>query len=171
MFSKADIEKYFTGEKSESLLFLCIGIAAIVTAVIIFFVLKTNFYKGAAVPLLLIGLLLGIVGFTVYKRSDADRIRNVYAYDANPSELRIKELPRMQTVMKNFVIYRWVEIVLAAAGAVLFFYYRNNEAHTFWKGFGLAMAVMALIALTADFFAEKRGQVYTNGLREFVSNL
>lgn len=168
MFIKTDIEKYFTAEKSESLLFLIIGIAGIITAVVFFFFLKTSFYKGAAIPLLLIGLLLGIVGFTVYKRSDGDRIRNVYAYGANPSELKIKELPRMQTVMQNFVIYRWVEIVLAATGIVLFLYFRNNEMQTFWKGFGLALAVMALIALTADYFAEARGKIYIKGLEEFT---
>lgn len=171
MFTKTDIEKYFTAEKSESLLFLIIGIAGIIAAVVFFFFLKTNFYRGAAIPLLLIGLLLGIVGFTVYKRSDADRIRNVYAYDANPSELRLKELPRMQTVMKNFAVYRWVEIVLAVTGIMLFFYFRNNEAQAFWKGFGLTLAVMALIALTADYFAEARGKVYLNGLQAFIESV
>lgn len=168
MFTKTDIEKYFTAEKSESLLFVVIGAAGIVTAIIFFFFLKTSFYKGAALPLLLIGLLLGIVGFTVYKRSDADRTRNTYAYDMNPQDLKIKELPRMQTVMKNFVIYRWVEIVLAATGIVLFVYFRNNETQIFWKGFGLALAIMALVALTADYFAEARGKVYVKGLKEFT---
>jgi uncharacterized membrane protein len=170
MFTKTDIEKYFIAEKSESLLFLLIGIAGIVTSVVFFFFLKTNFYKGAAIPLLLIGLLLGIVGFTVYNRSDADRKRNVYAYDANPSELKLKELPRMQTVMQNFVIYRWVEIVLAAAGIALFFYFRNNEMQTFWKGFGAALAIMAILALTADYFAEARGKVYIKGLTAFTES-
>lgn len=171
MFSKADIEKYFTGEKSESLLFICIGIAGIAAAVIFFFVLKTNFYKGAAVPLILIGLLLGIVGFTVYKRSDADRIRVAYAYDMNPQDLKQKELTRMQTVMKNFVIYRWVEIVLAIAGVALFLYFRNNITQLFWKGFGLTLAIMALLALTADYFAEARGKIYTKGLQEFTAKM
>lgn len=169
MFTKTDIEKYFTGEKSESLLFLSIGIAAVIAAVIFFFVLKTNFYKGAAIPLLLIGLMMGIVGFTVYKRSDADRKRNTYAYDMNPQELKTKELPRMQTVMKNFVVLRWVEILLAITGIILFVYFRNNETQTFWKGLGLALAVMALIGLTADSFAEKRGHQYIDGLKEFVN--
>lgn len=168
MFTKTDIEKYFTAEKSESLLFMIIGITGIVTAFVFFFLLKTSFYKGAALPLLLIGLLLGIVGFTVYKRSDADRIRNVYAYDANPSELKMKEFPRMQTVMKNFVIYRWIEIVLAVTGIALFIYFRNDETQTFWKGFGLALAIMALVALTADYFAEARGKKYIKGLQEFT---
>ncbi len=59
MFTKADIEKYFTGEKQESLLFLFIGIAGIIAAIVFFFFLKTSFYKGAAIPLLLIGLITG----------------------------------------------------------------------------------------------------------------
>ena len=120
MFTKSDIEAYFTGEKQESLLFLFIGIAGISTAIIFFFLLKTSFYLGAAIPLLVIGLLLGIVGYTIYKRSDDDRKRNVYAYDMNPSALKEKELPRMKKVMKNFVIYRWVEIFLFLLGTGLY---------------------------------------------------
>ncbi len=171
MFTKTDIEKYFTAEKSESIVFLSIGIAGVLAAIIFFFVIKTNFYKGAAIPLLLFGLLMGVVGFTIYKRSDADRIRNTYAYDMNPQDLKAKEMPRMQTVMKNFIIYRWLEIVLAVTGIVLFVYFRNNAAQTFWKGLGLSLTIMAIIALTADYFAEKRGRVYTNGLSEFISKM
>jgi len=169
MFSKTDIEKYFNAEKSESLLFILVGAAGIIAAVSFFFFLKTNFFKGAAVPSLLIGLLLGVVGFTVYKRSDADRIRNVYAYDLNPSELKQKEIPRMQTVMKNFVVYRWVEIILATAGVVLVLYFKSNPEMQFWKGLGLSLAIMALIALSADYFAEKRGDMYLQGLISFFN--
>jgi drug/metabolite transporter (DMT)-like permease len=169
MFNKTDIEKYFNAEKSESLLFLLVGIAAILAAASFFLFIKTNFYKGAAVPLLLVGLLLGVVGFTVYKRSDADRVRNVYAYDLNPSELKQKEIPRMQTVMKNFVLYRWVEIALVITGVVLFFYFKNNIDQQFWKGFGLSLAIMAFVALSADYFAEKRGDIYLQGLITYLN--
>jgi ABC-type xylose transport system permease subunit len=171
MFSKADIEKYFTAEKQESLLFVGVGIAALVLAVVFYFVCKTPFYKGAALPLLIVGLLLGVVGFTVYKRSDSDRTRNVYAYDMNPGELKTKELPRMVTVMKNFVIYRYTEILLAIAGIFLFFYFRNTADRQFWCGLGCTLAIMALVALAADYFAEKRGKTYINGLQEFVNQL
>jgi uncharacterized membrane protein YbhN (UPF0104 family) len=169
MFNKADIEKYFNAEKSESLLFLGIGVVGIIAAIIFFFVLKTSFYKGAAIPLILVGLLLGVVGFTVYKRSDGDRVRNVYAYDMNPGELKQKEIPRMKAVMKNFVVYRYVEIILVLMGIGLFFYFKNNEAQQLWKGFGLALTIMALLALAADYFAEKRGHIYMNGLESFVN--
>jgi ABC-type xylose transport system permease subunit len=168
MFTKTNIEAYFTAEKQESLLFLGVGIVAVIAGIIFFTVLKTPFYRGAAIPLVLLGLLLGIVGFTVYKRSDGDRIRNVYAYDMNPGELKDKEIPRMVTVMKSFVVYRYTEILLAIAGLVLFVYFRNNEAQQFWKGFGCTLAIMALTALGADYFAEKRGKTYINGLKGYV---
>ena len=106
MFTKSDIEKYFTAEKSESLLFVIIGFAAIIAAVIFFFFLKTNFYKGLSVPILLIAFIQISVGYTVYKRSDSDRKRNTYAYDLNPGELSNKEIPRMLAVEKNIIVYR-----------------------------------------------------------------
>lgn len=169
MFTKSDIEKYFNAEKAESLLFLGIGIAGFIAAIVFLFVIKTNFYKGAALPLALVGLLLGIVGYTVYTRSDADRIRNVYAYDMNPAELKEKEIPRMEVVMKNFVIYRYTEIALAILGIVLFIYFRTNAEKQFWAGLGIGLFCMAVLALGADYFAEKRGHVYLNGLKAFVN--
>ena len=132
------------------------------------FFFKRDFYTGAAIPFLLVGLLLGSVGYTVYRKSDNDRARNVYAYDMNPTELRDKEMPRMKTVMKNFVIYRWVEIFLFAAGAGLYIYFIRDFKNDFWRGLGLALAVMAILALAADFFAEKRGRVYIKGIESFV---
>ncbi len=169
MFIKTDIEKYFTAEKQESLLFMLIGIAGIIAALILFFFLKTNFYKGAAIPLLLVGLLLGVVGYTVYKRSDGDRKRNVYVYDMNPSELKDKELPRMKTVMKNFVTYRYTEIFLLIVGVGLYVYFIKDFKNDFWRGFGLALALMALLALVADYFAESRGKIYTKGIESFIN--
>jgi len=169
MLTKEAIEKYFLAEKAESWVFMAIGISGILLAIIAFYFLKTSFYKGAAMPLLLIGLLLGIVGFTVYKRSDEDRIKNVYALSMNPGELKEKELPRMEVVMKNFVVYRYVEIAFSILGIALFFYFNNNQAQSFWKGVGIALAIMALLALTADFFAEKRGHVYVDQLKGFIN--
>jgi len=171
MFEKTDIEKYFNGEKAESWVFMTIGFAGIILAIILFLFLKTNLYKGMAIPLATVGLLMGVVGFTVYKRSDDQRIENVYAYGMNPSLLKNKEIPRMKTVMKSFVIYRWVEIILFLVGAGLYIYFIRDFRQDFWRGFGFALALMALVALAADYFAEKRGHVYLNGLESFTSKI
>lgn len=169
MFTKADIEKYFNAEKNESLLFIILGITAIVLALVFFFYLKTNWHKGFAIPFLIIGLLQLVVGYSVYNRSDEYRKRNVYAYDMNPDELKEKELPRMQVVMKNFIIYRYSEIALALIGFSLLFYFKDNPDKIFWKGFGTALTIMALLTLSVNFFAEKRGNIYTERIKSFVN--
>jgi len=171
MFTKADIEKYFMAEKQAGMFFMVIGVIALLLAIAFFFFLKTGFYKGAAIPLLLIGLIELAVGFTVYKRSDADRIRNVYAYDMNPGQLQNQELPRMKTVNRNFIIYRWVEIVLVVCGLALIYFFRSNPTQAFWFGIGLTLSIQAIIMLVADQAAETRAKLYTKGMEQFIGKL
>lgn len=168
MFTKQDIERYFIAEKQESLVFLIIGCLAIVLALVAWFYGRTSFFRGAAIPLLLVGLIQGIVGFTVYRRSDDDRVRNVYALDMNPGQLRTEELPRMEKVNKNFDIYFGIEVALAFIGVGLVIYFRRKPDLVFWYGFGVALALQAVIMLTADYFAEKRADKYTAGIIDFL---
>ncbi|MFT3932508.1 MAG: hypothetical protein QM726_02740 [Chitinophagaceae bacterium] len=168
MFTKQDIEKYFLAEKQLGLIFVIVGAVAVVLAVIFLLALKTNFYKGAAIPLIVLGLLQLIAGFTVYKRSDEDRIRNVYAYDMNPGQLKSEELPRIQNVVKKFAAIKWVEIILMVAGVFLLLYFRSDETKAFWVGLGITLALMTTITFIADYTAEKRAVLYKNGLESFL---
>ncbi len=166
------IYKYFIAEKQESLLFLIIGIVAILLAVICWFFIKTNpsFFKGAAIPLVAIGIIQSVVGFTIYNRSDKQKADVAYNIGMEPvAFVKQKELPRMKTVMKNFVIYRWVEIAFILTGLVLVFIFRTNPDKTFWYGFGVALTIQAMLMLGADYFAEKRGEVYINKLEQFIA--
>ena len=166
------IYKYFIAEKQESLLFLIIGIAAILLAVIFWFFIKTNpsFFKGAAIPLLAIGIIQSVVGYTVYARSDKQRTDIAYNVGVEPvSYVKNVELPRMKKVMKNFIIYRWVEIAFIFTGIVLVFLFRSNPDKTFWYGFGITLSIQAVIMLGADYFAEKRGEVYKNQLENVMN--
>ncbi len=166
MFSKADIEKYFNAEKSGSRVFITIGIIGILLAIVFF--LKTDLHKGMAVPLTSVSFVLIVIGYTVYSRSDRQKMENLNAFEINPALLKDKELPRMKKVMKNFVLVRWVEIFLFLAGAVIYIYFIRDFHHDFWRGFGFALAIMALLTLAVDYFAEKRGNIYTKGLESFL---
>lgn len=168
MFTKADIEKYFIAEKQESLVFMIIGAAAFIIALIGIFVWKIQCWKGASIPLIVIALIQIVVGHTVYARSDKQRIDMVYAFDMNPDKLKNEELPRMQVVNRNFIIYRWVEIALLIAGAVLAFMYKGNADKQFWFGLGIALALQAAIMLGADYFAEQRALNYTKGIEALL---
>lgn len=168
MLTKTDIEKYFMAEKQVGLIFFIIGIIAVVLAIVFFLVFRTNFYKGAAIPLLLVGLIELIVGFTIFRRSDGDRVRNVYAYDMNPQELKEKELPRMHKVTGSFAIYKWAEIAFIITGIALIIIYRTRPDKVFWFGLGIALVIQSLLMLGADYFAERRAKEYTLKLEAFA---
>ena len=175
MFPQKDfsfIYKYFIAEKQESLLFLIIGIAAILLAVVFWFFIKSNpsFFKGAAIPLLAIGLIQMVVGYTVYSRTDKQKKDIAYNIGIEPvSFVKQTELPRMEKVMTNFVIYRWVEIAFIITGLVLIFLFKSNPDKSFWYGLGIGLAIQALIMLGADYFAERRGKVYTEELKKIIA--
>lgn len=168
MFNKADIEKYFSAEKSFSGFFMIIAAAAIVLAIILFFAGKSNAFKGAAIVLIIMSIIQLAASYTVYKRSDGDRKRLTYAYDMNPPVLKNTELPRMEKVEKTFTILLIGEVVLLLAGVGLFLYFRDNEQLAFWKGFGLALAIEAAVMLGADLYARGNATKYINGLKAYA---
>jgi hypothetical protein len=176
MFEQKDfnfIYKYFIAEKQESLLFLIVGIMAIVLAVVFWFFIKSNpnFFKGAAIPLLAIGLIQIIVGYSVYSRTDKQKANIAYNIGMEPvAYVKQTEQPRMKIVMKNFIIYRWIEIAFIITGIILIFLYRSNPDKSVWYGFGIALTIQAIIMLGADYFAEKRGEIYAAELEKIVSN-
>ncbi|HTQ64735.1 MAG TPA: hypothetical protein VMI12_08050 [Puia sp.] len=170
MFTKTDIEKYFIAEKTGSMIFLIIGIIAILLSLIFYFLLKTNFYKGAAIPLLIVGVIQAIAGYTVYARSDEQRISNVYAYDMNPDRLKTEELPRIKEVNKRFVLYRWIEIALIITGIALILVYKTSIPKNFWFGLGITLLIQAIVILFADYFAEQRAKIYQQQLESFFTS-
>lgn len=168
MFTKADIERYFIAEKSASLLYIIIGAAAIILAVLFYFYLKTSWHKGAAVPLLMIGIVHLVASIIVYRKCDDDRKRNAYAYDMNIGELKNKELPRMEKVNRNFTVLRYIEIALMIAGLVLFYSFNTNYSRQFWAGFGIALVIEAAMTFGAGYTAQLRAKEYTKGLSDYV---
>lgn len=167
------IHKYFVAEKQESLLFLVVGITAIALSMVFFFFMKTapSFFRGAAIPLVLVGIIQLVVGYTVFARSDKQRIDIAYNMGIEPLKFtKSKELPRMEAVMKNFVIYRWTEITLIIAGLVLFFLFRGNPDRSFWYGLGFTLSIQATLMLCTDHFAEKRGEAYTKELQNLITD-
>jgi hypothetical protein len=159
------VVKYFNGEKAESYIFILIGVIAFTMALYFFFALKTSFWKGAAIPFIIVALLEFMVGYTIVTRSSKDSIRVQTFITNEPQKIETDEIPRMEKVLSNFVIYRYVEIALILLGIVLI--YRSMN-YTFWRGIGLGLFIQASIVLSLDFFAERRGYHYMLYLQEFV---
>lgn len=163
-----NIVKYFHGEKSESYIFILMGVIAFAVALYFIFVLKTSFWKGVAIPFIVVSSLEFIVGYTIVTRSPKDILRVEKFVSKEPQKIKTVEIPRMEKVMSNFILYRYVEIVLIILGVFLMYSSMNDNL---WKGIGLGLFIQASMVLCLDFFAEKRGFVYLEYLKELAKNL
>lgn len=146
---------YFTAEKQESLLFMLVGAVAI--AVSVWLWLRGGPYKGMLYPLAAIAAIQITVGSTVYFRTDAQVAALKVQYESDPAAFAAEETQRMQAVVRNFVIYRWIEIGLLAAGILLMLGLRHNAL---WHAVGIGLTIQSAIMLFLDFFAERRADEY-----------
>lgn len=159
------IESYFRAEKNESIIFVAVGILMIIFSVYIFAVHKSNFTTGLIFPLTIIALLQISVGSTIYLRSPKDNNRVQHFISNDIQKIKTSELPRMEIVAKNFVIYRNVEILLILGGMFCMYYFKNNSL---LKGIGVGLFAQSSFTLLLDFFAEKRAHEYLEILKVIV---
>ncbi len=156
------IIKYFNSEKHESVFFVLAGVIAILFSIYFFTKVKLPFYNGVSVALLAIAALQVTVGFSVYFRSPHDIIRVENFVKSDKSKIQTDEIPRMNIVMKKFILYRRIEILLLVLGLILYFYF-NKE--TMMKGLGIGLFIQSALMLFLDYFAEKRGLEYLEYLK------
>jgi hypothetical protein len=156
------VSKYFNAEKSESLLFVVVGIVALLLSAYFLVKMKQPFYNGMAYPFIVVALIQLTVGSSVYFRSPLDIARVNQMMQTETAKIQTEEIPRMEIVMKKFVLYRWVEIALVIVGIALCLYF---QPMTLWKGIGLGLAIQSSFMLLLDYFAESRGKVYLDYLQ------
>ncbi|MCE2786897.1 MAG: hypothetical protein LW692_02875 [Sphingobacteriales bacterium] len=156
------ITKYFNAEKYEGVLFVLTGVLAIAIATYSLTKIKVPFYNGLAYPLIAVAIIQIVVGSAVYFRSPQDIKRMDNFIKTDKAAVKTIEIPRMQLVMRNFVLYRWIELALLLAGLSLVI---GIQTMNLWKGIGCGLSVQAGLMLLLDFFAESRGKVYLNYLQ------
>src|SRR5260221_8084042 len=120
------LQGYFAAEKGESLFFMGVGLAALVATALLW---KTGSdYRGMGYPLVAIGLIQIAVGGGVFFRTDRQVTALTEKLRAAPAALEAEEVARMEPVMRNFRIYKTVEIATIAGGIALTFLFRDRAA-------------------------------------------
>lgn len=155
------VTSYFDAERAESVLFIAIGALALVASAYFLFFRRQRFWRGLALPLAAVALIQLTVGTTVFLRSPEDDARVHAALQSDRAHIAAIEIPRMQVVARNFVVYRWVEIGLLLAGVAAFFAARSSSL---LRGAGIGLALQAGLMLALDLFAERRADVYLRWL-------
>lgn len=155
---KLQIQSYFFAEKWEGLVFVLVGIAAIALSLWLW----RGPYRGMGVPLVLVALIQIAVGGSVFLRSDKQEAQVISLLESDIPALKAQEIPRMEVVMKNFRIYKFVELCVFAVGVALTFAFAQKN---FAYSAGIGCIAQGAFMLVLDLFAEHRGESYLQALR------
>jgi len=153
---------YFLAEKFESLLFMAVGGLSVAVAVWLW--LNGHRLKAMAFPLVAIALIQLVVGASVYFRTDAQLAQLSQQSLTAPAEFKQAETSRMQVVMKNFTLYKWIEVILLVVGVLLIV---SLQRHDVAVAIGGGLVLQSAFMLFLDLFAAARGQDYMRALIAF----
>lgn len=155
-----NMSSYFVAEKQESVIFIAVGLLAIGLSIWLW--MNGHRLKSMAYPLVVIALMQIVVGASVYVRTHSQLSTLSAQLQVNPAAFKAEESTRMETVMKNFSIYKAVEMLLLIVGVgMIAFLQRYDMA----AGIGVGLVLQAAFTLTLDIFAEARGADYLSAVQ------
>jgi hypothetical protein len=157
---------YFSSEKSEGFVFLGLGAGSAALGGYLL-TRREGFARGAAWPLIGLGLVeaLGVGSYALGLDAKADRLAK--QIQADPAGYKREELDRVAGVKTRFVVYRFAELAILAAGGGLLAYGLVRDRDGF-KGAGTALASHAALLLALDYFAERRAHDYYDQIASFA---
>jgi hypothetical protein len=151
-----DMHLYFRGEKAESGALLLVTLALLLGGVALAFWVRQPFTRGLGAVLLAAALIGGVVGATVYLRTDRQVAQLTSLYESDRGEFARAEGGRMNTVVASFRLYRIVYALAGIAALILVSLTRNPALH----GVGVGLLLFAAMGFTIDHYAEERARWY-----------
>jgi len=159
-----NMSDYFVAEKQESVIFVVVGLLAIGFSLWLW--MNGHRLKSMAYPLVVIALMQIVVGGTVYLRTDSQVSTLSAQLQVNPAALKAEETARMETVMKNFSIYKSIEMLLLIMGVGMIAFFQRHDVAA---GIGVGLVLQAAFTLTLDIFAETRGADYLSVVQSIAT--
>ena len=171
MFTKTDIEGYFSAFKNEQIFLIVLGAIALIVAIEFFAGIKTQWHKGFALPLAVFAIINLGAGISNYKKADFLKVRNTYNYDLHPELLRTKELPRVNEMNQNFTVLIYVNISIIFAAAFIFLYFKKREGSEYYMGVAASLFLVAVLSVAIYSVLKNRSKDYERGIIEFTKDI
>lgn len=159
------VTSYFSQEKKESAFFSTVGFLACLLSIFYLVIWKDPFFNGISYAFISIGMVQIVVGASVFFKSDIDTVRVNFYIERDRKNIDDYEIPRMELVIKNFIIYRRVESVLIVVGLILLWSFPQKSITC---GLGLGLTIQSSVMLLWDYLAEKRGINYLKYLKSLT---
>jgi hypothetical protein len=157
---------YFQGEKIEALVFILpLGLLSVVFGAWLLSEGGGDFTRGVAIPFVVMGLVVSVVGGVVGFRAPAQVRTLQAAVEASPGPALRDERARMAKVNRAWPVYLAVWAGFGVAGLALRFGTRGD----FSQGLGIALVFFCGVCLLIDGFAERRARPYTAALDQHAT--
>lgn len=155
------IEKYFEAEKLQCIIGIFITMVCISLSVY-FLYLQKPLGQGLAYVFLPFSVLLLIICLSITIRAPKDIERVTTFFKTEPQKIQTVELPRMEKVMKNFVVIKRVEVLVFMVGLLLTIFCWKNELVT---GLAIGLMIQGCMLYLFDHTAATRGKLYVDFLK------
>lgn len=155
-----DMNSYLVAEKQESVIFVVVGLLAIGLSLWLW--MNGHRLKSMALPLVVIALMQIVVGSTIYLRTDSQLSTLNAQLQTNPAAFKAEETARMKTVIKNFSIYKAIELLLLIIGVGMIAFFQRHNVVT---GIGVGLVLQSSFTLALDVFAAARGADYLSAIQ------
>lgn len=154
--------EYFQAERITCAAFIVLGILSLILTLYLFWTAGEPFYRGLAWSFLLMASVEISVCGVVFLRTpdDTDRVARQIKHERE--KIQTEEIPRMERVIADLGVYRWIQAAVTLAGIMLFFL---SPADSLWRGLGLGLFLHAALLLVNDYFAAERAREYLEYLR------
>jgi hypothetical protein len=156
------MQRYFAGEQAEGFAWIAVGDASLAAGGAA--LAQSNpILRGLSYPLLAVGLIQFVAGFSSLTRTDGRVAAQLAAIAADPARAHAAEVKRIDRLNFLFRLIRYTELTLlglGAGGAVVGGVLGVDQL----TGAGIGVAVEAALMLTLDHFAEARAHRYARGL-------
>jgi hypothetical protein len=171
MFSPNDIDNYFNAFRHVQVFLMLLGGVALLLACIFYIGLKTQWYKGFALPMAVFAMLFLGAGFSNYEKTAQLRIRSLYNYNLHPDQLKITELPRVQELEQNLDILIYINICIVAASFFIFLYFKKKRGNEYYMGAAASLFLMAVISTVVYYIIIKSTDTYIAGIQQYTEKI
>ncbi|HJK93851.1 MAG TPA: hypothetical protein RMH85_35150 [Polyangiaceae bacterium LLY-WYZ-15_(1-7)] len=156
------IDAYFASEEAGATLFVAAGVTAIVLALGLLGLARGERrpWRGAAVPLVILGLVELAVGGAVLVTTEAQVANLKTDLEVTPAAALLEERERVEDVIAAFDVYEIVEGFLVFIGLAMAVAARR----TAYRAAGLALVAQALTLMALDVRAEGHARTYLAAL-------
>ena len=152
--------KWVTGEIQEDLAMIAGGVICLLLALVAWRWGTSESARAIILPLIVVAVILIALGGSLAYSNHSRRAHFVEQYKESPEKFLESEKARVADFMK---IYPQTIIVSAVMMVIAICVFAFCEKH--WlRASALALILIALVALTIDFFSKERGVIYQREL-------